>query len=129
MEKEIKYLGVALIGVVVIFSLMGTFLISSVEAQEIRTGMAYSLGIGDCLSHLHLLGMSQNGWYKLNNVLIQSEGVEENAKILVRESCDRSPIVTRWGEENPWSIEYILEDVDRYYDDFYKPIFLTGGKD
>lgn len=126
MNKEIKYLSIVGISAVAFFLVAGLFLISDIKSQEIRTDMVYSVGRGDCISSLHALGMSQNGWYKLNNLFIFSNGIEENAKILARETCDRSPIVTEWGEENPWSIEYILEDVDRYYDDFYKEQF--GGK-
>jgi len=116
--------GIIICGLVIFFLLAGIFLISHYKASEVRYDIVLALGREDCIGYLHVLGLSQNKWYKLNNFFIGSEGVLENAKILVEEGCpNNTPLIYLYYTENPfdtWGKEEILNDVGGYYENFYK---------
>ncbi len=123
MMNKIFVFGI-IIFLIIFFVLAGMFLVSDYKASEIRYNMALSLGRSDCTGYLHLLGLSQNRWYKLNNFFIGSEGTLENAIILVEEGCpDKTPLIDLYYTEDPfdsWGKEEILNDVEGYYENFYK---------
>lgn len=123
---KIRY-WIIIFSLIVFYLIVIVFLISHMKAQKIRNDMIYSLDKGDCVSYLHILGMTQNKWYKLNNFFIMRKGIEENAKTLVEFGCPSdTPLVFPDNDNDlfySWNKKEILEDVDRYYNKFYKKQF------